>query len=80
MKFRFPFKDYALRWKDDATMTEKLVWGMLMAILGLITGNLLFWSILDLFEGIRSEAVGCCGFAEIEKINLLVRDFRTLGL
>jgi len=42
MKFRFPFKDYALRWKDDATMTEKLVWGMLMAILGLITGNLLF--------------------------------------
>ena len=42
MKLRFPFKDYALRWKDDATMTEKLVWSMLGAILGLITGNLLF--------------------------------------
>ena len=59
MKFRFPFKDYALRWKDDATMTEKLVRGMLMAILGLITGNLLFRSILDLFKGIRSQTVGC---------------------
>ena len=59
MKFRFPFKDYALRWKDDATMTEKLVRGMLMTILGLITGNLLFRSILDLFKGIRSQTVGC---------------------
>ena len=27
MKLRFPFKDYALRWKDDATVTEKLVLG-----------------------------------------------------
>ena len=42
MKFRFPFKDYALRWKDDATMTEKLFWGFISSILGLILGNLIF--------------------------------------
>jgi hypothetical protein len=42
MKFRFPFKDYALRWKDDATMTEKLFWGGISSTLGLIIGNLIF--------------------------------------
>jgi hypothetical protein len=53
MKLRFPFKDYALRWKDDATVTEKLVWGMLMAILGLITGNLLFKVSLTYLRGLE---------------------------
>ena len=42
MKFRFPFKDYALRWKDDATMDEKLFWGGISSTLGLILGNLIF--------------------------------------
>jgi hypothetical protein len=42
MKLRFPFKDYALRWKDDATMTEKLFWGFISSILGLIIGALIF--------------------------------------
>jgi len=42
MKLRYPFKDKALRWKDDATMTEKLVWGMLMAVLLLLKAYLVF--------------------------------------
>jgi len=42
MKFRWPFKDYALRWKDDATMDEKLFWGGISSTLGLILGNLIF--------------------------------------
>ena len=42
MKLRYPFNDKALRWKDDATMTEKLVWGMLMAVLLLLKAYLVF--------------------------------------
>ena len=27
MKIRNPFKDYLFRWKDDATDSEKFIWG-----------------------------------------------------
>jgi hypothetical protein len=30
MKIRNPFKDYLLRWKDDVTTKEKLVWSFLI--------------------------------------------------
>ena len=48
MKFRWPFKDYALRWKDDATMDEKLFWGGISSTLGLILGNLISFLITSL--------------------------------
>tara|TARA_B110001450_G_C17483955_1_gene425402 strand:- start:593 stop:733 length:141 start_codon:yes stop_codon:yes gene_type:complete len=42
MKLRYPFKDKALRWKDDATMTEKLIWTIVLAVLALIKAYLVF--------------------------------------
>jgi hypothetical protein len=42
MKLRYPFKDKALRWKDDATMTEKLIWTIVIAVLALINAYLVF--------------------------------------
>jgi hypothetical protein len=40
MKLRYPFKYKALRWKDDATMTEKLIWTTVIAVLVLIRAYL----------------------------------------
>ena len=31
MKIRNPFKDYLGRWKDDATMTEKILWTLVLS-------------------------------------------------
>jgi hypothetical protein len=42
LKLRYPFKDKALRWKDDATMTEKLVWVIVIAVLVLMRAYLVF--------------------------------------
>ena len=42
MKLRYPFKDKALRWKDDATMTENLVWVIVIAVLVLMRAYLVF--------------------------------------
>ena len=46
MKFRYPFKDKAGRWKDDATMTEKLVWVIVIAVLILINAYFRFKRLL----------------------------------
>ena len=42
LKLRYPFKDKALRWKDDATMTEKLVWVIVIAVLVLMRAYSVF--------------------------------------
>ena len=41
MKIRNPFKDYLLRWKDDATDSEKFLWGGFLAGLGIMISRLL---------------------------------------
>lgn len=40
-KIRNPFKDKLLRWKDDITPKEKIVWSIVIAIPAVITGRLL---------------------------------------
>ena len=40
MKIRNPFKDYFLRWKDDATDSEKFIWGVSFAGLGMMVSRL----------------------------------------
>tara|TARA_A100001015_G_C14686979_1_gene592954 strand:+ start:222 stop:404 length:183 start_codon:yes stop_codon:yes gene_type:complete len=39
MKFRNPFKDYLGRWKEDATMTEKIVWTLFSISFGFALGK-----------------------------------------
>ena len=39
MKIRNPFKDYLCRWKDDATMTEKNVWTLVLVAFGYALGK-----------------------------------------
>ena len=39
MKIRNPFKDYLCRWKDDATMTEKNVWTLVLIYFGFALGK-----------------------------------------
>ena len=41
MKIRNPFKDYLLRWKDDATDSEKFIWGVFHAGFGMMISRLL---------------------------------------
>tara|TARA_Y100000748_G_C15362536_1_gene436368 strand:+ start:360 stop:500 length:141 start_codon:yes stop_codon:yes gene_type:complete len=38
MKIRNPFKDCLGRWKDDATMTEKIVWRWVSVMVGMAVG------------------------------------------
>ena len=42
MKIRSPFKDYLLRWKDDATNSEKFIWSVFLAGLGMSIGKFIF--------------------------------------
>jgi len=44
MKIRNPFKDYLLRWKDDVTTKEKLVWSFLIVFLSYIFFNIFKFS------------------------------------
>ena len=39
MKIRNPFKDYLCRFKDDATMTEKNVWTLVLVYFGFALGT-----------------------------------------
>jgi len=39
MKIRNPFKDYLCRFKDDATMTEKNVWTLVLVYFGFALGK-----------------------------------------
>jgi hypothetical protein len=41
LKIRNPFKDKLLRWKDDITPREKIVWYIVFAIIGVIAGRLI---------------------------------------
>ena len=40
MKIRNPFKDKLLRWKDDASIKERLIWSTIFSFGGLIIGVL----------------------------------------
>ena len=42
MKIRSPFKDYLLRWKDDATNSEKFIWSVFLAGLGMSIVKFIF--------------------------------------
>ena len=44
MKIRNPFKDYLLRWKDDVTTKEKIVWSFLIVFLSYIFFNIFKFS------------------------------------
>ena len=62
MKIRNPFKDYFLRWKDDATDSEKFIWGVSFAGLGMMVSRLFnlgellrsFFSCYFVFASFRS--------------------------
>ena len=49
MKIRNPFKDYLCRFKDDATMTEKNVWTLVLISFGIALGKPLFEYIIKPF-------------------------------
>lgn len=41
VKIRNPFRDKWLRWKDDATLKEKLIWTVPLVLFGNLTGYLI---------------------------------------
>lgn len=43
MQIKNPFKDYFGRWKDDITITEKIIWSMLSVMLGIALVNFIFY-------------------------------------
>ena len=58
LKLRYPFKDKALRWKDDATMTEKLIWTIVIAVLLLLKAYLVFQkAFLTYLRGLEAKQV-----------------------
>ena len=41
MKLRNPFKNKWGQWKDDVTLTEKLIWSIFIVSIGLFIGGLI---------------------------------------